>query len=154
MTDSATTPAAHERVSLPRAAPEVYRALVALSAAAEAGLEPVLAALVKVRASQVNGCAFCLDMHVREAREAGVDGARIDTLAAWRAAPFYSDRERAALALTEALTMIAGRELADDVYAGAATVFEQDELAQLLCTIIAINAWNRLGIASGAQPAR
>lgn len=157
MTDrgsTASAPAPGARVSLPQAAPDAYRAMAAFSAAAEDGLDPVVAVLVKVRASQLNGCAFCLDMHVREARAAGVAEERLDTLAAWRATSFFSERERAALALTEAVTLIAGRELPDEVYGAAAAVFDEAQLARLLWTIVAINAWNRLGIASGAGPAR
>lgn len=140
------------RVMIPAVTPDVYEALVALTQTGAEGLDPIVAELVKVRASQVNACPFCLDMHAKTAREAGVTQEQLDVLAAWSETPFFDDRQRAALALTEAVTLIADDHVPDDVYAAAAAVFDDVELARLLTTIIAINAWNRLGIASGMQP--
>ena len=115
-------------------------------------LDPTIAHLVEMRASQINGCAFCLDMHWKDARAAGEDEARLYLLDAWRESPDYSERERAALALTEAVTRLEPGGVADAVWDAAAAVFEEAELAALLCKITAINAWNRLQIATQAEP--
>lgn len=141
------------RIALPATTPEVYRAMVAFGQAAEDGLEPGIVALVKIRASQMNGCAFCIDMHTKEARTAGESEQRLYVLPAWRGAPFFTDRERAALALTEAVTFLADDRVPDDVYAEAARTFDETELSHLLWTIAAINAWNRLGVSTRMTPA-
>ncbi|MGH3874254.1 MAG: flavin reductase [Pseudonocardiaceae bacterium] len=141
------------RLNLPMVVPEVHRAMVAFSQAAEDKLDPVIGVLVKVRASQLNGCAFCLDLHTREARAAGEREQRLYALAAWRETPFFTDRERAALALTEAVTLLTGGHVPDDVYQPAAAQFDQIELAHLLWTISAINIWNRMAVATRLRPA-
>jgi len=141
------------RVMIPAVTPDVYEALVGLTQAGADGLDPIVAELVKVRASQINACPFCLDMHAKTARADGVTQEQLDVLAAWRETPFFDERQRAALALCEAVTLIADDRVPDDVYAAAAAVYEDIELARLLTTIIAINAWNRLGISTGMQPA-
>ncbi len=106
-----------------------------------------LLALVKMRASQINGCAYCLDMHAREGREAGVDQRLLDVLAGWREAPaLYSEREQAAIALTEEVTLIGEAGVSDAVWTRAAAAFSQKELVTLLMAISAINVWNRLAI--------
>jgi AhpD family alkylhydroperoxidase len=115
------------------------------------GLEPSLLELVKMRASQVNGCAFCIDMHTKDARAAGETEQRIYALNAWRETGFYTERERAALALTEAVTQLAGTHGPKAAVDEAARVFTPDELTWLLYAIIEINAWNRLAITTG-QP--
>jgi AhpD family alkylhydroperoxidase len=112
-----------------------------------------------MRASQINGCAYCLDMHSKDARAAGETEQRLYVLPAWREAPFYSERERAALAWTEALTLIAGNDVPDDVYQQALQHFSEKELVDLSLAIVAINGWNRLSIAFRSvagtyQPAR
>jgi AhpD family alkylhydroperoxidase len=135
-------------MSVVEAAPRQIAALQRFSAT---GLEPTLAHLVEVRASQMNGCAFCLDMHWKDARAAGEEEARLYLLDAWRESPGYSDRERAALALTEAVTLLAPGGVPDATWNEAAALFDE-ELAALLCTIVAINAWNRLQIATKAEP--
>ena len=114
----------------------------------ETDLDPTIRELVKLRASQINGCGYCIDMHWKDARRAGETEQRLYGLTAWREAPYYSDRERAALALTEAVTLIAGG-VPDDVYADAERHFETAELAALIWRIVAINAWNRLAIPTG-----
>jgi AhpD family alkylhydroperoxidase len=124
----------------------------AVGAAAEAGLEPELLELVRIRASQLNGCAFCIDMHTKDARAAGETEQRIYALNAWRATPFFSERERAALALTEAVTFVADGHVPDKVYRAAAEVFKEDELAALLWAAIVINTYNRIAIATRMQP--
>ena len=111
------------------------------------GLERSLIELVKIRASQVNGCAFCLDMHTKDARAAGESEQRIHVLSAWRDAPFYSERERAALAWTEALTRLAPDGVPDELYEIARKVFNEVELVNLTMAVVAINGWNRLPVA-------
>jgi AhpD family alkylhydroperoxidase len=118
------------------------------------GLEAPLLHLVMMRASQMNGCAYCLDMHSKDARAAGETEQRLYLLDAWRESPFYSDRERAALAWTEALTAIADGHASDEVYAQARERFNEKELADLSLAIVAINGWNRLSIGFRAEPGR
>jgi AhpD family alkylhydroperoxidase len=119
-------------------------------AVAGSGLEPSLLELVKMRASQLNGCAFCLDMHSKDARAAGETEQRLYALNAWRETPFFTDRERAALALTEAVTLIANDHVSDAVVEQAAAHFGRDELGALVFAIAEINVWNRLAITTGS----
>ena len=119
---------------------------------AESGLEPKLVHLVKMRASQINGCAYCLDMHSIDARAAGESEQRLYTLEAWRETPFFSDRERAALAWTESLTLIAQTHAPDDVYADLQKHFTEKEIVDLTFVVGAINLWNRLAISTRALP--
>jgi AhpD family alkylhydroperoxidase len=112
------------------------------------GLEPSLLELVKLRASQINSCAFCLDMHWKDARAAGETEQRLYGLSAWREAPYYTDRERAALAVTEAVTRLADAGVPDEVIAAAEPHFTSDELAALLYAIVEINSWNRLAVSA------
>lgn len=120
----------------------------AVASAREAGVEPELLELVRIRASQINGCAFCIDMHTKDALAAGEDTQRLFLLDAWRESPGYSDRERAALALTEAITLVHDGQVPDDVYAAAAGVFSEAELAAVMWAAIVINAYNRIAISS------
>jgi AhpD family alkylhydroperoxidase len=116
------------------------------------GLDPALYELVKIRASQLNGCAFCLDMHHREARRAGEDQRRLDVLSAWREAPeLFTDAERAALALTESVTLIGDGGVSDRVWAEVAEHFDQARIVHLLMAIATINVWNRLAVATRQQ---
>jgi AhpD family alkylhydroperoxidase len=117
------------------------------------GLEPGLIHLVKLRASQINGCAFCIDMHTRDARAAGEAERRLYLLDAWREAPLYTPRERAALAWTEAVTRVANGHVPDAVFEEARAQFSDKELADLTPAVAAINAWNRLAISFRATPA-
>jgi AhpD family alkylhydroperoxidase len=135
-----------------KTAPAPHRALVALGKAVE--LDPTLRELVNVRASIVNGCAYCIDMHTEAARKGGESERRLYALAAWRDAPFFSDRERAALALTDATTVISDEQIPSAVWDEAAEHFAEDELDQLLWAITAINAWNRIEIAARIQSAQ
>ncbi len=121
-------------------------------AVASSGLEHSLAELVKVRASQINGCAFCLDMHTRDARKAGETEARLYLLDAWREAPHYSPRERAALAWTEALTLVAATRAPDADYDGLKPHFSEKEIVELTMLVVTINAWNRLAVGFRAVP--
>ncbi len=120
----------------------------------KSGLEPELLSLVHQRASQINGCAFCLALHWREAQALGEKGDRINGLAAWHEAPWYSERERAALEWTEALTLVAQTHVPDDVYARVSNVFSPEELVYLTLAITTINSWNRFAIAFRVPPAR
>lgn len=112
-------------------------------------LDPALRELVKIRASQINGCAYCIELHTRDARKAGESERRIYALSAWHESPLFSERERAALALTDAITSIAHPGLLDAVYEQAAEHFDEGQLANLVLAITAINAWNRIAISSG-----
>ena len=116
------------------------------------GLEPTLIELVKMRASQINGCAWCMDMHSKELRAAGEDEQRLHLLSAWRECPFYTDRERAALAWTEALTLLAQGNVPDDVFALARAQFSEQDLVKLTVAIVAINGANRINVAFRAVP--
>ncbi|MGW6904574.1 carboxymuconolactone decarboxylase family protein [Streptomyces sp. NPDC054940] len=134
-------------------APEVYRAMIRLDAAARKGLEAKLYELVKIRASQLNHCAFCLDMHTKDALAAGESVERIVQLGAWEeSAHFYTPKELAAIELTEAVTVLTDGFVPDEVYAKAAAHFEEAELAQLIAAITVINAWNRFGVTCRMAP--
>jgi AhpD family alkylhydroperoxidase len=117
-------------------------------------IEHRLMHLIKLRASQINGCAYCLDMHWKDLRASGEDEQRIYALNAWRESPFYTERERAALAWTEAVTCVSATHVPDDVYEHAKEQFSDQELADLTGVIATINAWNRLAIASRAVPGK
>lgn len=139
--------------------PEGYQAMAALNrVVAESELarrEPKLMELVKMRASQINGCAFCLDMHSKDARAIGEDEQRLHVLAAWREAPnFYTERERAALAWTEALTLLPSAGDLDEEYAALAAVFTQEEIMTLTWAVIVINGWNRVARPLQAEPGK
>jgi AhpD family alkylhydroperoxidase len=115
-------------------------------------LDETLANLVRLRASQVNGCAFCIDMHWKDARAAGESEERLYSLNAWRESPLYGERERAALALTEAITLVADGHISDEAWENARANLSESELANLVFEITAINAWNRLMITARVQP--
>jgi AhpD family alkylhydroperoxidase len=142
------------RINLAKLAPEVYRAMVALDRAAHKGVDPALAELVKIRSSQLNHCAFCLDMHTRDARKGGESEERIYLLSAWEeAGSVFTEQERAALALTEAITVLTDGFVPDAVYERAAQHFAAAELAQLIAVIFTINAWNRIAVTTRMPPA-
>jgi len=142
-----------ERLSAPKLAPDGYKALGAVEAYLHnCGLEPQLVNLVKMRASQINGCVYCLDMHSKDARRRGETEQRLYLLDAWREAPAYTPRERAALAWTEALTLISETHAPDDVYEALRPHFTEKEIADLTILVGMINLWNRLAIGSRSQP--
>lgn len=116
------------------------------------GLDPLLLELVKTRASQINGCAYCLDMHAKDARAQGETEQRLYALSAWREAPFYTPRERAALEWTEALTLISQNDVPDELYERVRQHFAQEELINLTLAVVAINSWNRLAIPFRSVP--
>jgi AhpD family alkylhydroperoxidase len=129
-------------------APKSLRHLLALGAQVKAsGLEPALLELVNMRASQINGCAYCLDMHSKDARAAGETEQRLHVLPAWREASLYTERERAALAWTEAVTLVTDGHVSDDVYAEVSPHFTEEELLWLTLAVVAINGFNRLNVA-------
>ena len=141
-----------QRLNYPKLAPEATRAMAALgSYLAACGLEHSLLELVKIRASQMNGCAFCIDMHTKDARAGGETEQRIYALNACRETPFFTGRERAALAWVEALTHIAGG-VPDDLYAEARKEFSEKELVDLTWAAATINAWNRVAISMRSVP--
>ncbi|MFE2411254.1 carboxymuconolactone decarboxylase family protein [Kitasatospora sp. NPDC059408] len=145
--------AAPARLDYARTVPKVFRAMIALDAAAREGLDPALVELVQLRTSQLNGCAYCLDMHVKDARKAGETDERIHLLPVWHDAPagVYTERERAALALAEEVTAIGGG-VSDAVYARAAALFEEEELAHLMSVCFTINTWNRINVTTRKTP--
>lgn len=135
------------RTNYVAAAPEVYQAMLALEEKVVGlGIAPALLHLIKLRASQINGCAFCIDMHNREARADGESQQRLDTLSVWRETRFFDEREQAALAWTEALTRIADTHAPDADYEALAAVFDEKEQVNITLAIVAINGWNRLAI--------
>ena len=135
------------RLNYVKAAPAVYEGMLALQKVVESGgLEKSLLGLLKIRASQINRCAYCLHMHTRDARKAGESEERIYLLEAWRESPLYTARERAALAWTEALTRLPEVGAPDDVYAEVAAQFSEAEIAHLTLAIGAIDLWNRFGV--------
>src|SRR3954466_14025386 len=145
------------RVALKQVTPKGSAAMGALHAAAvaaasDAGLEPELLELVRIRASQINGCAFCLDMHTKDARAKGETEQRIYALNAWAETPFFGARERAALALAEAITLVHDGRVPDEVYREAAGVFKEDEIAAVIWCAIVINAYNRSAITTRMVP--
>jgi AhpD family alkylhydroperoxidase len=147
---SALTTLEHPRLELRRATPHPYRALAALGNSVE--LDARLRELVNVRASMVNGCAYCINMHTKNARAAGEIEQRLYALAAWQEAPYFDDKERAALALTDAVTSIADGHVRREIWDEASSQFEPDELAHLVWAITLINAWNRIAITTRMQP--
>jgi len=135
------------RVDYAKTFPAGQEALLALGGAVRrSGLEPLLMELVELRASQLNGCAYCLDMHSKDARARGESEQRLHLLAAWREAPFFSERERAALAWCEALTLLPQTGAPDEIYAEMEAQFSPEEIAALTFQIVAINGWNRLAV--------
>lgn len=135
------------RLAYGKVAPAVMRAMSDLERTVRtSGLEHSLLELIKIRASQINGCAYCLDMHWKDAMAAGEDIQRLYMLDAWREAPCYTARERAALAWAESVTLVAETRVPDDVYAQAREEFSEQELANLTLAVVAINGWNRLSV--------
>lgn len=148
------------RLDYMKSAPDGFKAMSGLERyVRQSGLEPALLELVKIRASQINSCAFCLDMHTKDARAAGESEQRLYTLSAWRETPFFNDREQAALAWTEAVTRVSETHVPDETYESVRQYFSEKELVDLTLAIVAINGWNRLAISfrtvpGSYQPAR
>lgn len=141
------------RIDFQKVAPEALKPLFDLSVyLRHSGLEERLLNLVWLRASQINGCAYCIDMHTKDARSEGETEQRLYELDAWRETPFYTDRERAALAWTEAVTLVSQGHVPDEVYEDARRHFSEKELVDLNLAVVAINAWNRIAISFRAVP--
>lgn len=138
-----------QRINIGKTAPKAMEAMMGLEKyLAASGLDKTIYELIKTRASQINGCAYCINMHTRDAIKLGETTQRLFLLDAWRETELFTERERAALALTEAMTLIAGKEVPDDVYDTAAALFTEEELAAVIMTIVTINGWNRISITS------
>jgi AhpD family alkylhydroperoxidase len=144
--------ATQEFVNIYKQFPEGYQAVSQLEQACAATMDPSLFELVKLRASQINGCAYCIDMHYKDARARGETEERLYMLGAWREASVYSEAERAALALTDAITLIADDHVPADVEAAARDQFDERAYAALVFTVATINTWNRLAITSHSVP--
>jgi len=141
-----TTP--NQRISYSNVAPDAFRAMLALEEYVRStGLDPALLHLVKLRASYLNGCAYCIDMHTKDARAAGETEQRIYAVPVWRETPFFNEPERAALLWTESVTGLGRDGVPDEVYQAARAQFDEAELVRLTLAVIAINGWNRLSIA-------
>jgi len=142
------------RIEPDKASPAAYQAMLGLETfvSKSSKLEPSLLELVKMRASQINGCAYCLDMHSKDARAKGESEQRLYALNAWRETPFFTDREQAALAWAEALTLVSVDHVPDAVYERAKQQFSEEELVNLTLAVIAINGWNRIAISFRMVP--
>ncbi len=141
------------RIEFTKIAPGAMKTMYGLEKyLAECALEPSLMDLIRLRASQINGCAYCIDMHTKDARARGESEQRLYELVAWRETPFYTERERAALAWTEAVTLIADEHVPDEVYEQAREQFTEQELVDLTLAIVAINGWNRFAISFRTVP--
>ena len=153
-TYSATgTKASAPRLNYAKAAPAAFKAMLALQATVNAsGLDATLLNLVKLRASQINGCAFCIDMHVRDAKALGETDERLYLLDAWREVDLYTEREQAALEWTERMTRLAGAPVDDAAFAAARAQFTEEELANLTLALVAINGWNRFNVGFRTPP--
>jgi AhpD family alkylhydroperoxidase len=148
MTTDTNTPA-RTRLDFAKAAPKAFRALIGFDAAAREGLDPALVELIQIRSSHLNHCAYCLHMHTNDARKAGESEDRLHMVAVWREARhFFTEKEQAALDLTEAVTLVADGGVPHDVYAEAAARFDETELAHVLALILAINTWNRVALST------
>ena len=153
MTQTLETKTTVDRLKIYKTSPELYDAMMALSNAAAKDIDAELGELIKIRASQINHCAFCLDMHTRDARKHGVSEQKLDVIAAWEeAGGLFTERERAALALTEAITLLGDGHVPDEVYARAAAVFTDRELGQVIAMAVTINAWNRINVTIRLEP--
>jgi AhpD family alkylhydroperoxidase len=146
-------PAPARRIDLADHAPDYYPALFAHEMAAARGLDPAVRELVRVRISQVNGCAFCVDKHSHDAMTVGVSQQKLLGVTVWRETPFFTARERAALALAESVTELGAHGVPDDVYDAAAALFDEKELPRLIAMCVTMNAWNRIGVTCRLSPA-
>jgi AhpD family alkylhydroperoxidase len=148
-----TTTTEVRRIKLAKLAPEFYQAMIALDDVSATGLDPNLADLVRIRASQLNGCAYCVDMHTLDIRHRGEPEQKVHLVSVWRESrSFFTDQEQAALELAESITLLSQTRVPDDVYQLAARHFDEKALAQLIGLIIMINAWNRLGVSTRLRP--
>ncbi len=141
------------RISIPEVQPEAYSAMLTLEKYLDnSNIPPLHKSLIKIRASQINACAFCINMHTQEAHKHGETAQRIYLLNAWRESPQFSEEERIILALTEEITLVHQKGLTDETYQKAISRFGQERTAQLIMTVVTINAWNRICVATLRQP--
>ena len=141
-----------KRVIIKDIEPKAYEAMFGLEKyLSKSNLEPALKELIKIRVSQINGCAYCIDLHTKDARKMGETEQRIYALNAWRETPFFTEKERAVLALAEEVTFI-NKGVSDETYQNVAKILDEQTLAQAIMAIITINAWNRIGISTHMQP--
>lgn len=141
-----------DRINLKKLAPEAYEAMLGLEKyLAQSGLDKKLYELIKLRASQINGCAYCINMHTRDALKLGETAQRLFLLDAWRETELYSDKERAVLALTESMTLIANNQVPDNIYQEAANILSEKELSAVIMAVVAINGWNRIAITTRSK---
>ncbi|MBM7587326.1 AhpD family alkylhydroperoxidase [Bacillus pakistanensis] len=141
------------RFNMGKVNPEGYKAMVGLEKyLMTTSMNESLKELIKIRASQINGCAYCIDLHTKEARERGETEQRIYALNAWRETPFFTKEERAVLALTEAITLVADTHVPDEVYEEVRTFFDEKQVAEIIMQIAAINAWNRIAVSTRLMP--
>jgi AhpD family alkylhydroperoxidase len=144
-----------KRIDFAATEPEAIKALMGLEKyLGTTQLSPTHKELIKMRASQINGCAYCLDMHARDARKYGETEQRLYVLSAWRETDLFTEEERAILALTEEMTLLHRHGVSDETYARAAQLFDANHLAQIMMAIVAINAWNRIGVPTHMKPVR
>jgi len=149
MTQTLETKTATRRLNIYKVSPGLYDAMMTLSTAAAKDVDPTIGELIKIRASQINHCAFCLDMHTHDARKQGETEQRLALIAAWQeAGDLFTEREQVALELTEAITELHHGHVPDEVYARAAAVFSERELGQVIAMAVTINAWNRINVAA------
>jgi AhpD family alkylhydroperoxidase len=142
------------RILIPKTDPEAYKAMQALDHyLAQTQLTPIHKEMIKIRASQINGCSYCIDKHTKDARKYGETEQRIYALSVWRETPFFTEEERAILALTEEITLIQGR-VSDDTYETALGLLGEKYLAQVIMAAVTINAWNRIGIGTNMMPSK
>ncbi|SHE71188.1 carboxymuconolactone decarboxylase family protein [Pedobacter caeni] len=143
-----------QRIDIQKVNPKAYQGMFALeNVLNDSSLSKTHKELIKIRASQINGCAFCLDMHTRDARGYGETEQRLYTLSAWRETSFFTEEEMAILALTEEVTLIASGGVSEQTYARAAELFSEQELSEIIMAIVTINAWNRIAVSTHKQPA-
>jgi AhpD family alkylhydroperoxidase len=155
VTQTLEHPTAIDRLDIYKVSPELYDGMMKLSTASAKDVDPTIGELIKIRASQINHCAFCLDMHVADARKQGETEQRLALIAAWdEAGTLFTAQERAALELTEAITELDKGHVPDEVYARAAEVFTDKELAQVIAMAVTINAWNRFNVATRMKAPR
>lgn len=142
-----------QRLKMATVFPEAYRKVYELDqTVVSSGIDYTLLELIKIRASQLNGCAYCLDMHIRDARTKGESEQRIYALSAWRETPFFTQKERAVLALTESVTLISSQPVTDELFGEVLSLFGEKETAKILMAIVTINAWNRIAVAIRMVP--
>lgn len=143
-----------KRIVIQQLQPKAYEAMFGLEKyLSKTGIEPSLKDLIKIRVSQINGCAYCIDQHTKDARKMGETEQRIYALSAWRETPFFNDTERAVLALAEEITHISVSGVSDETYNNALQLLGEERLAQAIMEIIVINAWNRIGVSTHMRPA-